>query len=149
MAASADPSLLVRLGELLCAIPRNHVVEVLRPLAIASFPDAPPGVMGVSVVRGVSIPVVDGRTLAGAGSGELKRLVVLRTGERHVGLAVESIVGLRTIPETALTELPPLLRDNAVASRLGAMDDQMLIVLDAARLVPDTVFMTAPEWSAA
>ena len=141
-------SLLVRLGGQLCAIPLEHVAETLRLLAITPLPSAPPGVMGVSIVRGSPVPIVDGRTFVGDG-GPLTRLVILCAGSRNVGLAVESIAGLRAIPEAAARSLPPLLGESSIAARLGALDDELLVVLDAARLVPDTLAAMPDSWATA
>ena len=147
--ASPTFSLLVRLSGQLCAIPLEHVIETLRPLPVTPLPDSPPGVMGISIVRGLPVPIVDGRTLVDGGGGQFTRLVILRAGIRHVGLAVEAIAGLRAISEEAATSLPPLLGASSIAARLGTIDDELLVVLDAARLVPDALTAVQASWAAA
>ena len=106
---------------------------------------SPSFVQGLSIIRGVPTPVVDAGALLGATDAPRStRLVVLRLDARRVALAVEDVLGVRTIPAASLAELPPLLRDAAreVVSALGALDAELLIVLHASYLVPESVWDT-------
>ncbi len=145
-APPAAVTLVCRARARLCALPLEAVVETMRPLPVNELPGAPPFVRGVSLIRGAPVPVVDvGRLLGDAGSAGATRFVVLRLGERRVALAVEAVLGLRELPSQQLAELPPLLRDAAeVVPRVAALDSELLHVLAAARLVPDSVWQ-APE----
>lgn len=118
------------------------MVETLRPLAIEPVAGAPAFVRGLSVIRGAPTPVVDlGALLEGgparASSG---RLVTLKVGARQVALGVDEVVGLKSVDPAQLEQLPPLLRDAALIEAIGARDGQLLVVLRAARLVPDEVW---------
>jgi chemotaxis signal transduction protein len=59
-----------------------------------------------------------------------------------VALAVDAVVGVRSIPPHALHELSPLFRDTSTdaITALGTLDNQLLIVLAGTRLVPDHVW---------
>jgi purine-binding chemotaxis protein CheW len=125
-----------------CALPLEHVVETMRPLPIERVTGAAPYLLGMSIIRGQPVPVVDlgallspGRTAAAAPS----RFVTVRAGSRRVALAVEEVIGVRSLGSGTLHELPPLLSastSNGVAE-LGVLDRELVVVLDASRLLPD------------
>ncbi len=142
--------LLVRVTDRLCALPIAQVCEVMRPLPIHRFVHAPDGVAGLAVVRGMSIPVVDLSLLtsSAASSAGSARFVTIRVDQRLIALAVSEVVGVRAIDRATLSSLPPLLdggKDEAITA-LGVRDKQLLLVLDAARLLPEGEFIgTAAE----
>jgi purine-binding chemotaxis protein CheW len=135
-------SLLCRVDARLCALPLESVVETTRPLPIEPVVGAPEFVRGLSIVRGVAVPIVDAERLLGGGGSTPTRFVLLHVGERMVGLAVEAVVGVRQIGGASLQELPPLLRsaDANVVSTIGTLDSELLVVLQAMRIVPDAFF---------
>ena len=140
-----SPSLIFRARGRLCAVALEHVLETMRPLPVDTVPGVPGCVSGLAVLRGAAVPVIDVARLLGAPPGVAPegapgaRFVAVRVGDRTVALAVEAVVGVRALDLRAFGELPPLLRDadaDAVAS-VGTLDDELLLVLRAARLVPD------------
>ncbi|HYC69678.1 MAG TPA: chemotaxis protein CheW [Opitutaceae bacterium] len=132
--------LITRTSRCACALPLGHVSEVMRPLPIEPVDGAPPGVRGLAVIRGRVTPVVDLEALFGDGAstrGDRARFVTIRVGDRRVALVVESVRGIQTLAGHELDALPPLWRGPhppAVAA-LGALDRQLLLVLESARLV--------------
>lgn len=134
---SSSTALVVRVGSLTCGFAIAHVVETLRPLAIRALADAPPAVLGVAVVRGEAIPVVELAALLGLAGDTRARWVVLRTGSRRVAVVVDQVVEVRALPQ--VTAPAPLLRDlaGALVERIGAIDGELVAVLDAARLVAE------------
>jgi purine-binding chemotaxis protein CheW len=131
-------SLLCRVDTRLCALPLESVIETTRPLPVEPVVGTPDFVLGLSIIRGSAVPIVDaGRLLKGKGSSPT-RFVMLRVGERRVGLAVDSVLGIRPLDSVALQELPPLIRsaDAEIVSAIGALDAGLLLVLSAARIVP-------------
>jgi purine-binding chemotaxis protein CheW len=116
----------------------------MRPLPIALL-KAPSFVQGLSIIRGAPTPVVDAGALLGATDAPRStRLVVLQLDGRRVALAVEEVLGVRTIPGASLDELPPLLRDASreVVSAVGALDAELIVVLHASHLIPESVWDT-------
>jgi purine-binding chemotaxis protein CheW len=114
----------------------------MRPQPVKALSSAPGFVMGVAVIRGVAVPVVDVGALLGASAPPCPtRFITLAVGARVVALAVEGIVGVRNLPDEALAELPPLLRDASldVIERIGTLDASLLIVLRTARIVTDAL----------
>jgi purine-binding chemotaxis protein CheW len=126
------------------AIPVRHVCEILRPQAIEAVVGMPDYVLGLCIVRGTLIPVVDLQALSGGRSEGINhgRLVILKLGDRRLALGVESVEGLRKLPAAAFDALPSLLGDGAVelVESVGLRDTQLLFVLRASRIVPEEVW---------
>jgi purine-binding chemotaxis protein CheW len=136
-------SLLFRVRARLCALPLAHVVEIMRPLPVEAIAEAPAGVLGVAVIRGEPVAVIDVAELLGNSAGApapepFARLVTVRVRERTIALVVDRVVDVRSLPTESSRELPPLLRDadEDVVGALGTLDAELLFVLRAARLVP-------------
>ena len=143
-------ALLTRARDRLCALPLEHLVETMRPLPVTPLPGAPSFVRGLSLIRGAPVPVVDLGALLGAREpSESTRFVTVRVGGRRVALAVERVVGIQRLP-AVLTALPPLLAEAAAesVSAIGAADGELLLLLQALRLVPDSVWRQGEARSA-
>jgi purine-binding chemotaxis protein CheW len=137
-------SLLCRVGNVWCALLLEHVEETMRPLPIEPVAGVPAFVRGLSVVRGSAVPVVDAAALVGGTSAQPTRFVLLKAGARRIALAVDRVVGVRSIPAVSLDRLPPLLGDanpHALAA-VGTLDAELLLVLRSSRLVPEEVWTT-------
>jgi len=136
---STGLSLVCRVEARLCALPLEHAVETMRPLAVEPVVGAPPFVRGLAVVRGEPLPVVDAARLLGLQEGPIGRFVTVAVGVRRVALAVDAVVGVRRFPPGSLRALPPLLHEAAgdVVDAIGLLDSALLLVLRSARLLPD------------
>ncbi len=124
----------------LCALPASQIVETMRPLPVEALADMPPFVLGLCLVRGAVIPVVDvGAVLGAEDAPRTTRFLTLRIGERCVALAVEAVVGVQDISSASLQQLPPLLREatTSVIADIATLDEAFLLVLRAARLLPE------------
>jgi purine-binding chemotaxis protein CheW len=145
-ACEKSPVLVVMVGGRACAIPLHHVKETMRPLPIEPVAGTPGFVRGVSLIRGAPTPVVDLKALLenGENSATYGRFVTMKLGERRVAIGVDGVVGLRNLDSAQLGELPPILRDVAadLIEAIGTCDGQLLVVLRAARIVPDEVWTT-------
>ena len=144
--------LLCRARGRLWALPAELVVETMRPLPVVPLPAAPPFVLGVARIRGAAVPVVDlGVLLAAPGASRVTRFVTLRLAKRGVALAVEELVGVRRVDSASLGALPPLLQgasEQALAA-VGTLDAELLLLLEAGRLVPDTLWAALEAGGAA
>ena len=149
MDRNAGLSLLCRVGTRLCALPLECVIEMTRPLTIDAVAGAPEFVLGLSIVRGSAVPIVDAGQLLGGKRSSPTRVVMLRVGERRVGLAVDEVIGVRSVDGGSLDEMPPLLRSAhaAVVSAIGTLDAELLMILKAVRIVPDEL-LTSIEMQA-
>lgn len=134
--------MVLRAGAHLCALDLTHVIETMRPLPVRPLPGLPAFVAGISTIRGEPTPVVDVATLVGGPRLPPTRYVTVRGGRLPVALAVESVVGVRTIPTQSWHDLPPVLDvvDLEMISALGTADDQPLLALDTARMLSSQVW---------
>ena len=136
---SAGHVLIAKVGAVTCAIPIAYVVETMRPLPVE--PPAHPAacVRGVAIIRGVPTPVVDTARLLGAAAGAPGRYVVVRARDRAVALEVDRVVDVRPLTGVELAALPPLVRaaaPDAIAA-IGSADRDVVVLLEAARLIPE------------
>jgi purine-binding chemotaxis protein CheW len=133
--------LLCRAGGRLCALPVDCVVEITRLLPIEPLPAMPGFVRGLSIIRGAPVPIIDGGALVGEPETGFARLVNVIAGDRPIGIAVQEVLGVRALDAGSLSALPPLLQDAAadVIERIRVLDGALLLVLDTARLVPQSV----------
>jgi purine-binding chemotaxis protein CheW len=139
------PVLQAQAGPHACAVPLSAVDEIMRPLPIEPIPEIPVFVRGLSIVRGNPVPVIDlGLLMRRPEPGPCGRFVSLRVGDKHVALAVEEIIGLRALDPAALEELPLLLRAAPAdaVNAIGVLDHQLLMVLEATRIVPARVWQS-------
>ncbi|HTQ04823.1 MAG TPA: CheW domain-containing protein [Polyangiaceae bacterium] len=134
------PLLVVDAGGCRAGIPLACVRETMRPLAITAVAGAPHFVLGLAVIRGASVPVVDLGALVGAPSDRppFGRFVTLAVDGRFVALAVERVIGVSELDVQALESMPPLLRGAAgdAVNALALLDAALLVLLEAGRLVP-------------
>jgi purine-binding chemotaxis protein CheW len=149
-AEESDRFLLCRIGSRIGALALMDVRETMRPLPIEPLPGMPPFVLGVAIVRGFPAPIVDAARLLKPLvpppppmiSSPSARFVSLKLGERTAVLAVDAVLDIRPLPAGMLADIPPLLRETGAEQMavIGALDAQLLFVLEAARLLPESVW---------
>jgi purine-binding chemotaxis protein CheW len=129
--------LLCHAGSSFYALPLCHVVEIMRILPIDPVAGAPPYVRGLSIIRGTPTPIVDIAFLCVGRTASSHRLVTVRTDTRIIALAVDRVLGVRSLK--ADEPLPPLLREAAtdVVSAIGRLDAELLLFLSTARIVSE------------
>lgn len=145
--SSDQTVLLCRVQSRLCGLPLAAVEETLRPQPVRPLAAPVAFVQGLARIRGGWSPVVDLAGLLGLAHGPVNRYVVTRAGDRRVALAVSEVLGLRHLPAEHIETLPPLLRDRrheAVAA-LAERDQELIAILDQARLLPDEVALALPD----
>jgi purine-binding chemotaxis protein CheW len=117
----------------------------MRPLPIAAIAGAPPYVRGVAIVRGEPMPVVDlAALLGGEAKVEPARFVAVRAGGHAAALAVAEVLGVTEL-DAGDERRAPLVRDACAGAleSLRARDGDLLLVLGAARLVPEEALAAA------
>jgi len=139
--------LVCRLKDRLCGLPAAHVVETMRPMAVRPIAESPPFVLGVSLIRGEPVPVLDAASLLGAPKSPGGRFVTVQIDTRRVALSVDAVLGLFPIPANSMAGLPPLLGEasSEVVSALRILDNELLYLLNSARMVPDSLWATLKE----
>jgi purine-binding chemotaxis protein CheW len=137
-----DRFLLCRIGSCIGALAVKDVRETMRPLPIEPLSGAPSFVLGLAIVRGSPTPVIDAGRLLGSSASTPARFISLKMEERTAVLAVDAVLDIRVLPKGILVDTPPLLReaDQPLVSVIGALDAELLVVLEAARLLSDSVW---------
>lgn len=137
---ASSPWLLCRVRSNLCALPIEQVLEVMRPLPIIPVAQAPHAVLGLCVLRGLVVPVVDLARCLSDQAGEPTRFVAVRVGERRLALAVDAVCGTIVLDSERVAEVPPLLaRTSSALHAVTALDSSLLMLLQASRVLPDAV----------
>lgn len=93
------------------------------------------------------MPLVDlGALLGETAAPRFTRLIVVRAGDRRVGLAVEGVHGIRQPPDDAMSALPPLLgRSDHLVESVASLDEELLLVLRAGIRVPEDVWLAMDD----
>jgi purine-binding chemotaxis protein CheW len=102
---SALRLLLFRCGGQVLAVEAGVVREILPAGDTTRIPGTPPAVLGLVNVRGTLVPVVDAAAAVGlAAGGAAGSLVLVDRRGKPVGLAVEEVLDLVTVPASALDD---------------------------------------------
>jgi purine-binding chemotaxis protein CheW len=147
LATRSAVCLLSRVGSRTCAVPAELVVETMRPLPVEPLSGMPSFVLGLSVVRGSPVPVIDAARMLGAtGATSPGRFVSMRIGARVAVLAVDAVIGVRDVARGALESLPPLIGEASadVVEAIGSLDSGLLVVLRSGRIVPPGAWPAPP-----
>jgi len=132
-------ALVFRVHDVSCALLLETIIETMRPLPLETVSGAPRFVVGVSIIRGAPVVVVDAGLLLGDRASTAGRAVTVKAASRTIALLVDEVIGVRTLTAHSLERLPPLL-DKAAGDAIAAiatLDHELLVVLRGARLVPD------------
>lgn len=119
------------------------VQEIKGYSAITPIPNTPPYVKGVMNLRGTIIPVVDLRSKLGMAAAEYTPftvIVVVKVGSKTMGLVVDAVSDVLSIPGTSLQPTPDFGAqvDAAFISGLSRAGDKLVVLLDLDRvLAPD------------
>jgi len=111
------------------------VHEILRMPEITRLPNCPDFIMGVINLRGNVIPVVDVRTRFGfevAGATDLSRIIVVETGEKLVGLFVDSVHQVVRITENSIDSASEMIDgiSDIFISGIGRYRNRLIIILN-------------------
>jgi purine-binding chemotaxis protein CheW len=160
-AATADAArpgggryVLCEAGGCVAALPIANVLETMRPRPLRPLPGAPAFISGASIIRGGPVPVVRLGELIGGEPHPASRLVTVCadgqarlareevTAQRMVGLAVESVLGVRWLPGDRLVRPGGILDDPTLdpVRAVGIIGSRVLYMLTSVRLVPEDVW---------
>jgi purine-binding chemotaxis protein CheW len=122
------------------------------------IPYAPDYVLGVINLRGAVVPVLDLRRrfkLEPVPFGPTTVIIVVRAnvagGARTVGVVVDAVSEVYDIAATQLQEPPDLCGqvDSMFITALATVDEKMLLLLDADRLIGSSILESAAQDAAA
>jgi len=146
--AETRQRLTVRAGGARIAMAAEGVAEVIRAPRITRMPHGPPGLLGVTHLRGLVLPVVSLGALVGDDSqAEVTRVVVLRR-DPPIGLAVDAVEALKDAGEDgAEAQHGRLLLDDADGARWFDLDEALqdrFSAFRAARRTPERQVAASP-----
>src|SRR5262245_6879256 len=127
-------------GDVHYAIDIGRVREIVNPLELTKLPHTPAEVAGVADHRGEVVPVIDLRTRFGlppAAAVRSTKWILVETGERAVGLVVDSVTEVFGTGGVELRPTPEVGGRKDVRGILGVTthDESLTFVLDTARFV--------------
>ncbi len=141
--STSNAFLLCRSGSRLYALPIEHVIETMRPLSTTGLADMPAFMLGLSIIRGATTPVVHVAHLLGEPlNTPITRFVTIKLGPRVVAFAVGEVIGVRLLATELMTEIPLLLQsvDSQQIAAISILDAELLVILQSTRVVPHAVW---------
>ncbi len=115
------------------------VREVYPMKDFTSLPGVPPFILGIINVRGQILPVVDLKkffNLPEKGSGELKRVIILRDERMEFGILTDTVIGTKVIYSDEVLPVPSMVTGIG-EEYLKGVTKESLIVLNAEKLLAD------------
>lgn len=123
-----------------------RVVEIRGWESVTRIPNTPPYIRGVLNLRGSIVPIIDLRmrfNLSQIEYGVTTVIVVLKvlkedgSGSRTMGIVVDGVSEVYTVPETEIREAPDFgtkVRTEFIKG-LATIDDKMVIILDIDKML--------------
>ncbi len=118
----------------------RQVQEIRRLSEITTVPRAPDFIRGVINLRGRILPVLDLKRKLGLGEVESRRatrIVVVRIGERLLGLLVDGASQVLKVPVSRIEPPPEEVQEKGgdYIRGVAKLDDRLIIVVDLGRLL--------------
>lgn len=124
----------IRLGEVLFGVDIMRIKEIILPRKLSPLPSSSGCLEGVISLRGNLIPVMNLARrlgLASSLSGDSARLLIVRYAEMVMGLAVDDVIEVMTVPVGEIKP-PPDMDGSAYEYVLGAClsGESIVMILD-------------------
>jgi len=124
-----------KLGDTEFAMPITQAIRIVRLSPITRVPRAPGFLEGVINVEGDVIPVVDLKkrfVLSQTPYGPKSRVIIVETGEQRVGILVDLVREILSLPADAVEPPPEMVADiNGIyLTGVAQLADRLLIILD-------------------
>ena len=138
--ATSEHFILFRLGNTTYGVPSRVVKQMEMVEHITPVPDAPPFVKGVVLSRGRVVPTIDLRTRFGFEEApyDLRtRLIIIRVGDRTVGLIVDTAREFIAIPTDVVQPPPDTISgvSGQFLEGIAALGERLVLLLDVDRVV--------------
>lgn len=125
--------------DFLLGVDIDYVQEISRQVELTPVPNAPPSICGVINLRGEVVTVLNLHFLLGA-----KPLaadanwcnLILSFGNERVGICVDRVSDICTVPENAIVDGPSNLRslDSRYIEGVYLREDAVVVILDPVKL---------------
>lgn len=120
------------------ALLASAVTEVVRAVAVAELPSAPPIVEGVINVRGTVVPVLDIGQRMRLRAGPLhpdQHLIIARAGPRSVALRVDRAVDVVAVSSGAIESASRSTPGVEYVAGIAKLPDGLLVIHDLERFL--------------
>ena len=136
----AEPFILFELAGTTYGVRSRFVQQMEMVEHITPVPNAPPAVEGVVLARGQVIPALSLRTRFGFGKipyDVRARLMVVRSGERTIGLIVDTAREFLRIPAAAVEPPPEAITglSGKYLEGIATINGRMILVLDLEEVI--------------
>lgn len=137
-----DRYLSFRVAEEEYGIDIQFVTEIVGIQRISAVPEMPAYIKGVINLRGQVIPVMDVRTrfhMPEQKYNERTCVIVVNIGENFVGLVVDAVREVSSLPQEAICDPPRVARTESAQyiKGIGKVADSVKIILDVHKLISD------------
>jgi len=117
------------------------VQEIIRLPTLTEVPQALPYVVGITNLRGSIVPVMDLRQRCGldaAAPTQATRVVVVQQGSHSLGLIVDAVDQVTTIPASTIEPLATMVQDareHRLLLGVARLEDRLVLLLNLAKIV--------------
>ena len=120
----------------------QFVTEIVGIQKISAVPEMPEYIKGVINLRGQVIPVMDVRTrfhMPVQQYNERTCVIVVHIDENFVGLVVDAVKDVASLPQESICEAPRVARSASAQyiKGIGKVGDDVKIILDVYKLISD------------
>lgn len=139
-----------RLGGELHACDIRLVEEVVTRRQIHPLPDVPPHLMGVLLLRGEMVPVMDVAPALGLAlaEGRAPAILVCGIGEARVGVAAEAVHEVLEVPAEAIRPAPHTGGDrDAYVVGVARLQSGLVTLIDLAEILRERTTLDTGETS--
>lgn len=120
------------------ALPARLLHEVVRAVAIAPLPKAPPIVEGVINVRGTVVPMLDIRQRFGLSPTPVapeQHVLIAQSGGRVVALRVDRAVDLVSVDDAAIESAARVVPGVEYVAGIAKLPDGLIVIHDLERFL--------------
>lgn len=117
-----------------------RVQEIRGYEAVTTLANMPAFIKGVINLRGTIVPILDLRIKFEVGTATYDAftvVIILNVSDRTVGIVVDAVSDVLTLPETAIKPAPEFAAalNTQYITGLGTVDERMLILVDIEALI--------------
>lgn len=120
----------------------KNVVEIIGIQSITEMPETPEYIKGIINLRGKIVPAMDVRLRFKIPSKEYDDrtcVIVVNISDISVGLIVDSVAEVMTIPSSDITDKPELGTKNSSGyiKNIGKTEDKVILLIDCEKLLTE------------
>lgn len=131
--------LLFLIGEDTFGVEIRKVMEIVGIQSITRVPEMPDYMKGLINLRGIIIPVMDVRLRLKKAEREYNDrtcVIIIRLGNRSVGLIVDGVSEVMTIPEEDITDQAEIVSGGrGVVKSIGKIDRKVVLLINCEKLL--------------